>query len=135
MKNDNIFEYFKKCVVDNYVNFSGRARRMEFWSFQLVVFLISIALNSLNGLIPVDLSLLTGAFSIAMLLPSLAVISRRLHDVGKTGLMLFVIFIPLVGIIWLLVLLFTDSNPSTNKWGYNPKNPNIDDEVDFIGTE
>ena len=107
MKNDNIFEYLKKCVVDNYVNFSGRARRMEFWSFQLVVFLISIALNSLNGLIPVDLSLLTGAFSIAMLLPSLAVISRRLHDVGKTGLMLFVIFIGEPYRLRLIILLIS----------------------------
>jgi uncharacterized membrane protein YhaH (DUF805 family) len=135
MKNDNIFEYFKTCVVDNYVNFTGRARRMEFWSFQVVVFLISSALNVVTALANTDLNIFSGVFSLAMLLPSLAVTSRRLHDVGKSGLMFLLIFIPVIGWIWLLVLLFTDGETTRNKWGYNPKNPNIDNEIDFIGTE
>jgi uncharacterized membrane protein YhaH (DUF805 family) len=135
MKNDNIFEYFKTCVVDNYVNFTGRARRMEFWSFQLVVFLISSALNVVTALANTDLNIFSGVFSLAMLLPSLAVTSRRLHDVGKSGLMFLLIFIPVIGWIWLLVLLFTDGETTRNKWGYNPKNTNIDNEIDFIGTE
>lgn len=135
MKNENIFYYFKKCIVENYVNFSGRARRMEYWSFQLVNFIISTVINLVTILAQTNLSILSGIFSLAILLPSLAVFVRRLHDVGKSGFMILLLFLPIIGWIWLLVLLFTDSQPGANKWGYNPKNPIIENEIDFIGTE
>ena len=60
-------------------------------------------------------------FSLATILPSIAVSVRRLHDIGKSGKMLFIIFIPLIGAIWLLVLSLKDSQPGENKWGPNPK--------------
>jgi uncharacterized membrane protein YhaH (DUF805 family) len=60
-------------------------------------------------------------YSLVVFLPSLAVSVRRLHDVGKSGWMLLVSFIPLVGAIWLIVLAVTDSQPGSNKWGENPK--------------
>ena len=54
-------------------------------------------------------------------LPGLAVLVRRLHDVGKSGWWYFIVFIPIIGVIWLLVLLATDSNPGSNEYGANPK--------------
>lgn len=64
---------------------------------------------------------LYGLYSLVVLVPGLAVGVRRLHDVGKSGWMLLIALIPLVGAIWLLVLLVTDGEPGTNKWGTNPK--------------
>lgn len=69
----------------------------------------------------------------ATFIPTLAVTARRLHDMGKSGTWFFVYFVPLIGGIWLLVLLFTDSQPGMNKWGYNPKE-GAKDEIDEIGS-
>ena len=60
-------------------------------------------------------------YVLATLVPALAVAVRRLHDIGKSGWMLLIVLIPIVGAIWLLVLLFTDSNAGTNEFGPNPK--------------
>jgi len=64
---------------------------------------------------------LYGLYALAMLIPGLAVSVRRLHDVGKSGWMLLIALIPLIGAIWLLVLMLTDSNPGENQYGSNPK--------------
>jgi uncharacterized membrane protein YhaH (DUF805 family) len=60
-----------------------------------------------------------------MFVPGLAVLVRRLHDVGKSGWMYFIALIPIIGAIWLLVLLFTDSQQGDNNWGANPKEESI----------
>ena len=60
-------------------------------------------------------------YSLAVLLPSLGVLVRRLHDVGKRGWFFLIILIPLIGFIWLLILLFRDSQQGENKWGPSPK--------------
>jgi len=60
-------------------------------------------------------------YSLGVLIPGLAVSVRRLHDIGKSGWMLLIVFIPLVGWIWLLVLMVTDSEPGENQYGPNPK--------------
>lgn len=65
--------------------------------------------------------LIVGFYNLFVLIPSLAVAVRRLHDLGKSGWMLLVSFIPLVGGIWLLILFLTEGNPSANKYGENPK--------------
>jgi len=64
---------------------------------------------------------LYGLYLLAIIIPSLAVGVRRLHDVGKSGWMMFIALIPLVGAIWLLVLMVIDSNPGENQYGQNPK--------------
>ena len=64
---------------------------------------------------------LYGIYLLAIILPSLAVAVRRLHDIGKSGWMILISLIPLIGGIWLLVLLVTDSNPGNNQYGPNPK--------------
>jgi len=65
--------------------------------------------------------LISGLYTLAVLIPAIAVGVRRLHDVGKSGWMLLIGLIPLIGFIWLIILMVTDSNPVNNKYGPNPK--------------
>lgn len=101
-----------KCL-QHYADFNGRASRKEYWMFWLFCFVLGL----ITGLINDYLSYVA---SIALLLPSLAVGVRRLHDVGKSGWMLLIGLIPIIGTIWLLVLYCTPSVPATNQWGDCP---------------
>jgi uncharacterized membrane protein YhaH (DUF805 family) len=74
-------------------------------------------------------------YILAIIIPSLALVVRRLHDVGKSGWFYLISFIPLVGPIWLLVLYCTDSNIGPNKWGDNPKELGNDTVINQIGKE
>ena len=123
-------EWFLKVVRDNYANFNGRARRKEYWMFYLfyIIFLIVAAvLDNILGTtfefdgINIGYGYLYLLFALAMIIPSLAVTVRRLHDVGKSGWMFLVALIPLIGGIWLLILMVRDSEPGTNEYGPNPK--------------
>ena len=71
-------------VLKNYVGFQGRARRKEYWMFVLVNVIVSIVLSIVESIADIS-SVLTGIYSLAILLPSLAVGARRLHDTGKSG--------------------------------------------------
>ncbi len=113
-------------ALKNYVGFTGRARRKEYWMYTLftIIFLIAAAvLDNVLGLAHpmVGYGPIYGVYSLATLLPGLAVSVRRLHDVGKSGWFFLIILIPIIGGIWLLVLACTDSQPGANKWGPNPK--------------
>jgi uncharacterized membrane protein YhaH (DUF805 family) len=116
-------------VLNNYATFSGRARRSEYWFFVLFNMIFGIVANILDNILGTTFELGFGIsygyiyliYALAILIPGLAVVVRRLHDVGKSGWMYFIILIPIVGIIWLLVLLCTDSQVGSNKWGENPK--------------
>lgn len=125
--------------MQNYSNFNGRARRSEFWYFQLMNFLIVIGLYILMGVaIATTQSAIVGGifgglvviFFLASFIPSLAVMVRRLHDIGKSGWWYFIGLVPLIGGIWLLVLFCTDSQAGDNEYGANPKTS----EVDLINT-
>lgn len=107
-------------VLQNYVGFSGRARRTEFWMFVLFNFLAGIVLGILDSILGTD-RLLGGLYSLAILLPTLALWSRRLHDTGKSALWLLIGLVPLVGIVVLLVFACLDSDPGDNQYGPNPK--------------
>ncbi|MGM0834836.1 MAG: DUF805 domain-containing protein [Bacillota bacterium] len=107
-------------VLKNYVTFSGRARRKEYWMFALISALISLALTIVESVS--DLSqILTGIYSLFIFLPSLAVSIRRLHDTGKSGWWFLIVLIPIVGAIILLVFMCLDSEEGMNKYGPNPK--------------
>jgi uncharacterized membrane protein YhaH (DUF805 family) len=113
-------------VLKKYAEFGGRARRKEYWMFALfnVIFLIVAiildnVLGTTIGVLPYGVFYFL--YALAVLLPGLAVGVRRLHDVGKSGWMMLIGLIPLIGAIWLLVLVCTDSQVGTNKWGENPK--------------
>jgi len=112
-------EWYLK-VLKNYVGFEGRARRTEYWMFVLFNFIVSLVLGLIGGLIGLD-TILSYIYALAILLPSLAVGARRLHDTGRSGWMLLLSLIPLVGGIILIVFLCQDSEPGDNKYGSNPK--------------
>ncbi|MFD7627709.1 DUF805 domain-containing protein [Streptomyces sp. NPDC059851] len=107
-------------VLKKYAVFSGRARRQEYWMFTLfnVLALIVVAvLDSAIGTYP----LLYLIYALAVLLPGLGVAVRRLHDTGKSGWWMFIAFVPLVGGIWLLVLMASEGHPQPNQYGPSPK--------------
>jgi uncharacterized membrane protein YhaH (DUF805 family) len=114
-------------ALKKYATFSGRARRKEYWIFVLVTFLFTIVALFIDGLLlgttgqETGYGLVYGLFTLAMLLPSLSVLVRRLHDVGKSGWWIFISLVPFIGGIWLLVLLLSDSQPTENQYGLNPK--------------
>ena len=113
-------------VLEQYADFKGRARRTEYWMFTLfnVIFgVVAIILDNVLGLaFPfIGYGPLYLLYMLSMLIPSLAVTVRRLHDIGKSGFMFFIVLIPIIGAIWMLILLVTDSQSGANKWGANPK--------------
>jgi len=113
-------------VLKQYADFSGRARRKEYWMFVLFNMIFAIVAMILDNVLGIAMEgigygPLYGLYVLAMLIPGLAVAVRRLHDVGKSGWMILIALIPLIGTIWLLVLMVTDSNPGENQYGQNPK--------------
>ena len=109
-----------KSVFTQYVGFSGRARRSEYWFFCLFNIFVFFDLSALASKISI-LSLLSVVGSLAIFLPSLAVCIRRLHDIGKSGWWYLLAFIPLVGAIILIIWFCKDSEPGANAYGPNPK--------------
>ena len=121
----NIMNWYLK-VLKQYADFSGRARRKEYWMFVLfnmIFAIVAMILDNILGIAIEDVGYgpLYGLYVLAILIPGLAVVVRRLHDVGKSGWMILIALIPLIGAIWLLVLMVTDSNPGENEYGQNPK--------------
>ena len=112
-------------VLKQFNDFKTRARRKEYWMFTLFSGIINTILslidNNLGNEVSTGTGLLGGIYSLFILVPSLAVSVRRLHDVNKSGWMLLVALIPLIGAIWLLILFCKDSQLEENKWGANPK--------------
>ncbi len=115
-----IIDYTKLCLLAKYADFSGRARRAEYWSYTLVISVIGGILSFLGQRIGI-FNLLSYVFSIAVLVPGLAVAWRRLHDIGKKGTWYLVVLIPVVGWILLIFWYCQDSQPGTNEFGPNPK--------------
>ena len=106
-------------VLKKYVVFGERARRKEFWYFALISFIISVILSLIDTAI--GMNVLGSIYGLAVLLPSIAVGARRLHDTGRTGWWLLIGFIPLVGTIILIIFFAIDSQPGENKYGPSSK--------------
>ena len=129
-------EIYLRVLKENYVNFNGRARRKEFWMFQLFLIIIAticIVLDNILGTVltvdagPVGLGLIVLPYGwlyflcgIFHFLPALSVLVRRLHDVGKSGWWYFIGLIPIVN-FWLLYILCKDGDDGENSYGNNPK--------------
>jgi len=116
-----IFEPYKKYAV-----FSGRARRLEFWLFNLfcvIVWGVLLAIDAIVGVLDLDemVGLFSSLFILFSLIPYIAVTVRRLHDTNRRGWWYLFGLIPLIGQIWLLVLCCLDSDPEENRFGENPK--------------
>ena len=107
-------------VLKKYAVFSGRARRAEYWYFVLFNMIIGIVLGIIDGGIGSG-SILSGIYPLAVLIPSIAVSVRRLHDTNHSGWWLLINLLPLIGTIILVVFLVRDSQPGKNQYGPNPK--------------
>lgn len=139
-------EWWFKCIK-NYVNFKGRARRQEFWMFVLFNLIFSFVLGVVDNVAGLTLfkiypdtifeqkiGILSTLYSLFVLLPGLAVAVRRLHDVGKSGLYLFIFLIPLAGQIWLLVLFCIDGQHFANEYGPDPKAETAGENTNYINS-
>ena len=113
-------------VLKQYADFNGRARRMEYWMFVLFNVMFSIILLIIDNVIglafeDIGYGPLYLIYCLAIVIPSLAVAVRRLHDSGRSGWWILISLIPFIGGLWLLVLLLLDSDPGDNEYGPNPK--------------
>lgn len=115
-------------VLKKYTVFSGRARRAEFWYFFLFSAIISIFLTVIDEFMGLkfemrgeNLGFLSTLYYIAVFIPYLAVIVRRLHDTDRSGWWILIAFIPIVGVIVLLVFLILAGKHGDNRFGPDPK--------------
>ncbi len=106
-------------ALQPYFNFEGRARRSEYWWFVLANFCASIVLSFLGNLI--NFPWLTTILSLALLIPSLGLTARRLHDIGKSGWLMLISIIPIVGAILLIIWCAKDGDPQPNQYGPSTK--------------
>jgi uncharacterized membrane protein YhaH (DUF805 family) len=112
-----------RSALNNYATFSGRARRSEFWFFFLFTILVQAAGSILDGTVfdlpgggPVG-----GLASLALLVPSIAVTARRLHDTGRSGWWMLICVVPLVGWIFLLIWYCNRGEDGPNRFGADPR--------------
>lgn len=113
-------------VLRKYAVFSGRARRKEYWFFTLFNMLAMLVLSFIDGMFGVysmetGMGWLSGLYTLAILLPSLAVTVRRLHDISRSGWWILIALVPLIGALVLLVFTVLDSKPGSNQYGPDPK--------------
>ncbi len=113
-------------ALRKYADFSGRACRREYWFFLLFNVLIAAGLSLVDSVLGMadplrGVGLLSGLYSLGVLLPSLAVGVRRLHDIGRTGWWLLIGLVPLIGSVVLLIFAVLDSQVGANEYGPNPK--------------
>ena len=130
-------DMFIKVVRYNYTNFKGRARRNEYWMFGLIVTVISLGTFVVDGIFFPGKFLITNLFFLAILVPSVAVGVRRLHDTGRSGWWLLLTVAFIFGLIALIILLALDSNIGDNKYGPSDKYPHANDSDDdfMLGEE
>ena len=107
-------------VLKKYADFSGRARRAEYWMFALINFVIGIVLAIVDGILGTG-GMVGLIYSVGVFIPSLAVLARRLHDTNRSGWWMLIALIPILGWIAILIFLTQDSTPGDNKYGPNPK--------------
>ena len=114
-------------TLSDYANFNGRSSRSDYWFFALYNTIFSFFALTLDKIFEINFDdqigygPLTAIYTIAMIIPSLAISVRRLHDVGKSGWMFLISFVPFIGSIWLLVLLLSKSEKERNQYGDIPK--------------
>ncbi len=114
-------EYVK--VMKSWKDFSGRARRREYWMFVLFNVIFGIVANIIDGIIGTN-GLIGGLYSLVVLVPALAVSVRRLHDVGKSGWWILICLVPVIGALYFLYLTILEGQQGTNEYGPNPKEVN-----------
>ena len=111
--------WFVKCL-QNYVTFSGRARRKEFWMFYLFYTIFGLVICFIQGLAGMEDPMLLGIYVLAMCLPAISVLVRRLHDIDKSGWWILIGLVPYVGQFALLVLACLAGTSGENRFGPVP---------------
>ena len=123
-------DWFIDAIKNKYAQFDGRARRKEYWMFQLFYWLFFLVVFMILGVLtePDDSEILNILsvvlvliYMLGLMIPMWAVTVRRLHDMGKSGWWALITFIPYIGPIVLLIFCCLDSEPGMNKFGPNPK--------------
>lgn len=115
-ENYGIVDWFKKGLR-NYTNFSGRARRKEYWYFllmQIILIIIAMVLDTM--IFDSDVGLFYLVVALGLFLPGVAVTIRRLHDTNHSGWWFLISLVPLIGIV-LIVFLVRETKFETNQWG------------------
>lgn len=117
-----LMESFLK-VVKKFSVFTGRSGRREFWMFMLCNLIIGVVLGILSSIpfLGGIFKLVTGLFSLAVLIPAIAVSIRRLHDTNRSGYFVLLGLVPFIGAVVLLALCAMEGTPDENKYGPNPK--------------
>ncbi len=116
----------RTCLA-KYVEFSGRARRSEFWYFALFTLLVAIVTSRIDTALGTDYTntgggVVNSVVSLALFLPSLAAGVRRLHDIGRSGLWVLLILVPILGWVLLIIWWCRNTGRAENQYGPNPKN-------------
>ncbi|SEB42127.1 Uncharacterized membrane protein YhaH, DUF805 family [Tenacibaculum sp. MAR_2009_124] len=133
-------EWYVYCLKNTF-NFQPRGRRREFWMFTLfniliIASILGCGLFFSESLDDDDMTFgIAGLYVLLTIIPSLASVVRRLHDTGRSGWWFLIKFVPIIGNIWMLILLVEDSQPGKNKWGDNPKGIGNDSGINQIGQE
>ncbi|TDD55718.1 DUF805 domain-containing protein [Kribbella antibiotica] len=122
--------WFTDVITKQYAQFSGRARRKEFWMFILFSFVISVILGILDSILGLDFEtsnklkaggVLQYIFALAVLVPTIAISVRRFHDRDKGGWWVLIYLIPCVGWIWFIVWAALEGTVGDNRFGPDPK--------------
>ena len=113
-------------ALKKYAVFSGRSRRKEYWYFVLFSVIVSLVLSAVDAILgtfssSTNVGLLGGIYGLAIIIPSIAVSVRRLHDIDRTGWWVLISLVPVIGTIILLVFAVLDGTPGQNRFGPNPK--------------
>ena len=113
-------------ALKKYAVFSGRSRRKEYWYFVLFSLIVSLVLSAIDALLgtfssSTNVGLLGGIYGLAIIIPSIAVSVRRLHDIDRTGWWVLISLVPVIGTIVLLVFAALEGTPGENRFGPNPK--------------
>lgn len=113
-------------ALQHYADFSGRARRQEFWLFVVLIMILNfaaafgdMALGTYNK--DYEIGFISGVLSLMMLVPSLSVQVRRLHDTDRSGWWIFIILVPVLGAMILLILSCLQGTEGDNRYGADPK--------------
>jgi uncharacterized membrane protein YhaH (DUF805 family) len=136
LEEKSMFDWWKLVVLKNYSNFSGRARRSEFWSFLLTSFMMLMPIAYLQFIAAYNrldifnycVQIIIWVLILALLSPLASVATRRLHDSNKSGFFFMLAIVPVVTPI-VVIFTFLNGDKITNKYGLDPKDSNSDEHL------
>ena len=108
-------------VLKNYVGFSGRARRKEYWMFTLINAIVGAIINVIQLILGLELPYLSMLYLAATIIPVIALCVRRLHDTDRSGAWALLYLVPIIGWLVLLVFFCTEGTSGSNRYGNDPK--------------